>query len=206
MHACPAGTAKASQRDSLLQSVWRKAEPRCTLQSCMKTAMKALFLALLLIANFPPAIASPDVISPGAIYRCGNDYLNDAEIAQARGCDPVGDAGVAVTVAGTRVLSTSTQTPVASVAAASSSHSPSALTKAPSWRADSADQRVRDRDALSILQAELTKAEALLAERQRELADPPRHASRLGDLQSSIARHLSDVAGLKREISRLPVR
>lgn len=186
--------------------------------------MKAVCLAALLVAPhfayLPQAFANP-----GGIYRCGNEYLNDAAQAEARGCRVVEAGGVTVTVTGTRVLSrpaepdpaqastpaqTPTQAPTqaraASAASSSSSASVNVPPKATTWRTDSADQRARDRDALSILQAELGKAEALLAERQRELADPQRHASRLGDLQSSIARHLSDVAGLKREISRLPVR
>lgn len=171
--------------------------------------LKALFLASLLLAHFPLAFADP-----GVVYRCGNEYLNDAAQAQARGCAVLEGNGVAVTVNGTRVLSRAVESQPAPTR-------PPALSPAPSpvqarvaantpakttWRTDSAEQRARDRDAFSILQAELAKAEALLAERQRELANPQRPAARLGDLQSSISRHLSDIAGLKREISRLPVR
>lgn len=186
--------------------------------------MKAVCLAALLVAPhfayLPQALANP-----GGIYRCGNEYLNDAAQAEARGCGLVEGGSVTVTVTGTRVLSRPAEpdpaqgaTPApsppqappqaraASAAPSSSSASIIAPPKATTWRTDSADQRARDRDALSILQAELSKAEALLAERQRELADPQRQASRLPDLQSSISRHLDDIAGLKREISRLPIR
>lgn len=178
--------------------------------------MKAvLFVALLVAPHFtfgPQALASP-----GAIYRCGNEYLDDAAQAQARGCTMVEGGGLSVTVPGTRVhmrvaepahspAQTQTQAgPAAGPASASlSTISSSTAPKTTSWRTDSAEQRARDRDALSILQAELAKAEAKLAERQRDLADPQRPVSGLSELQASISRHLSDIAGLKREISRLP--
>ncbi len=181
----------------------------------MKAVIFPVYFAVLLAAQLIPAWASQ-----GAIYRCGNEYLNDAAAAQARGCSLVEAGAITVTVTGTRVLSqvsepaqaravtaasatSAVSASAAAPASASSSIAPAAP-KSTAWRADSAEQRARDRDALSILQAELSKAEALLAERQRDLADPQRHASRLPELQSSIGRHLSDIAGLKREISRLP--
>lgn len=164
--------------------------------------MKAVLFAVLLAAHMSQALADP-----GAIYRCGNEYLNDATVAQARGCSIVEGGAGSVTVTGTRAqFHNQTQVRVGSAASASDLSALTSTTPRPtSWRTDIAEQRARDRDALSILQAELGKAEALMAERQRELADPKRHASRLGELQSSISRHLSDIAGLKREISRLPV-
>lgn len=149
--------------------------------------MRVVILLAVTAAHLTQALANPN-----AIYRCGHEFMNDAAVARARGCSLV-DGGAAVTVTGTRVqarsLATNTQ--------------PNATPKA-TVRADNADQRARDRDALSILQAELGKAEALLAERQRELVEPNRSASRRVDVQSSIGRHLSDIASLKREISRLP--
>ncbi len=170
-----------------------------TLKAYESCLLKAVFFVALLAAHVTQAAANPN-----AIYRCGNDYLNDAAEAQARGCSMVESSPVTVT--GTRVQSQAlANSPSASPSASAAPNTPASSTpKATTWRTGSADQRARDRDALSILQAELGKAEALLAERRRELADPQRHASRLADVQSSISRHLSDIAGLKREISRLP--
>lgn len=173
--------------------------------------MKAVFFAVLLAVP-PLAGLSLTLANSGAIYRCGNDYLNDAVQAQARGCGLVEGIGASVTVTGTRVQSRATEPE--HTQASTSPQAPaqlrviSAVPLSPSFSSSAADQRARDRDAWSILQAELAKAEALLSERQRELADPHRQTSQtshLGDLQSSIRRHLSDVAGLKREISRLPL-
>lgn len=174
-------------------------EDRGILSGFMKAAFPPFIFMGLLAAHLVPAWAGE-----GAIYRCGNDYLNDAATARARGCSLVEAGSVTVTVTGTRVLSQASEPAQARAVPAASPPAASALAAPKAWRTDSAEQRARDRDALSILQAELSKAEALLADRQRDLADPQRHASRLPELQSSIGRHLSDIAGLKREISRLP--
>jgi hypothetical protein len=86
-----------------------------------------------------------------------------------------------------------------------------------SSRADSSpDQRARDSDSRIILESELRKSEARLAELQKEYnnGEPEkqgiegrnyqRYLDRVNDLKDSIARSQSDIAGLKREISRLP--
>jgi len=80
----------------------------------------------------------------------------------------------------------------------------------------SPDQRARDSDMRAILEAELKKAEAKLAEQQKEYnnGEPEkqgiegrnyqRYLDRVTELKDSIARNQSDIAGIKREISRLP--
>ena len=79
-----------------------------------------------------------------------------------------------------------------------------------------AEQKARDSDSRSILESELRKAEARLAEQQKEFnnGEPEkqgiegrnhqRYLDRVAELKDSIARQISDIAGLKREISRLP--
>ncbi len=83
-------------------------------------------------------------------------------------------------------------------------------------RADNGEQRARDSDARAILEAELKKAELKLAEQQKEFnnGEPEkqgiegrnhqRYLDRVAELKESIARNESDIAGLKREISRMP--
>ena len=78
------------------------------------------------------------------------------------------------------------------------------------------EQRARDSDTRAILEAELRKAEARLAEQQKEYnnGEPEkqgiegrnyqRYLDRVAEMKESIARHESDIAGLKREIARLP--
>ena len=78
------------------------------------------------------------------------------------------------------------------------------------------DQKARDSDSRSILESELKKAETKLADQQKEYnnGEPEkqgiegrnyqRYLDRVAELKDSITRNLSDIAGLKREISRLP--
>lgn len=142
------------------------------------------------------------------IYRCAGvggsapEYINNVKDAQARNCKPVSGGNVTV-VQGAPVPKAA-----ARVAASPASSSP---------RPDSSpDQRARDSDSRIILESELRKSEAKLAELQKEYnnGEPEkqgiegrnyqRYLDRVKDLKDSIARSQSDIAGLKREISRLP--
>ncbi|EJL83209.1 hypothetical protein PMI15_02683 [Polaromonas sp. CF318] len=143
------------------------------------------------------------------VYRCAGvggstpEYINNAKEAQTRSCKLVSGGNVTV-VASTPVPSTSSK-PAVRVATVSGP------------RADgSPEQRARDSDSRAILEAELRKAEAKLAEQQKEYnnGEPEkqgiegrnhqRYLDRVAELKDSIARNQSDIAGLKREISRLP--
>jgi hypothetical protein len=79
---------------------------------------------------------------------------------------------------------------------------------------DAGEQKNRDAEARTILEAELKKAEARQAELLKEYnnGEPeklgPEHRNhqkyldRVADLKASIARNESDIAGLKRELGR----
>lgn len=140
------------------------------------------------------------------IYRCAAasggvpEYINNAKDAQNRNCKLLSGGNVTV-VQGTAV----TKAP-ARVAAA-----------APGVRSDAGpEQRARDSDSRAILESELKKAEAKLAEQLKEYnnGEPEkqgiegrnyqRYLDRVAELKDSIARSQSDIAGIKREISRLP--
>lgn len=141
------------------------------------------------------------------IYRCGNEYTNNATQARERGCKLVEGGNVTV-VEGTR------GTPASGASAA-----PKAATSPPSApKVDPNDQRSRDADARAILESELRKAEARHAELVKEynngapergaldLRNPQRYMERTAELKASIARSESDIAGIKRELARLPSR
>jgi hypothetical protein len=143
------------------------------------------------------------------VFRCAGtggatpEYINNAKEAQTRNCKLVSGGNVTVvqsTIAGAKA-------PVR-VAAVAGSGGP---------RTDgSPEQRARDSDSRAILEAELKKAEAKLAEQQKEFnnGEPEkqgiegrnyqRYLDRVAELKDNIARNQSDIAGLKREISRLP--
>ena len=141
------------------------------------------------------------------VYRCGGsngitpEYINNAKEAQVRGCKAMQGGNVTI------------------MQAAPGSRSPVRVASASpaSARNDGGtDQKARDGDSRNILASELKKAEAKLAEQQKEYnnGEPEkqgiegrnyqRYVERVSDLKDSIARNQSDIEGLKRELSRLP--
>ena len=82
-------------------------------------------------------------------------------------------------------------------------------------KVDAGEQRARDSDARKILDAELKREEAKLADLQKEFnnGNPERqggernaqkYLDRVEEMKAAIARKESDVAALKRELSKLP--
>lgn len=149
-------------------------------------------LLLLLCAN---------ALAQDRIYRCGNAYTNTVTEAQAKNCKLVEGANVTV-VQGTRPARQA-----APVQASPASSSP---------RVNTQEQQTRDSDARLILQAELKKAEARQAELLKEYnnGEPDkiggearnhqRYLDRVAELKASLARNESDIAGIRRELGRLP--
>jgi len=166
-------------------------------QRCEEKAMKyALFIplfAMVLVANSQ---------AQSRIFRCGNEYTNNASEAQARGCKLVEGGNVTI-VEGTRV------NPPAAAAPVRVANAPQA-----GQRIDSSEQRARDNDARAILEAELKKAEARQAELLKEYnnGEPEKmgnearnhqkYLDRVAELKASIARNESDIAGIRRELGR----
>ncbi|ODS60424.1 MAG: hypothetical protein ABS37_18030 [Acidovorax sp. SCN 65-108] len=167
--------------------------------------MKKTLITLILIAATAPAAWAQD-----RIYRCGNEYTNNAQQAKERGCKLVEGGNVTV-VQGTRPAGAAPAAPAAGVGAAPAASPPSAP------RVNTNDQKARDADARAILESELRKAEARHAELVKEynggapernaldLRNPQRYMERTAELKASVARSESDIAGIKREIARLPV-
>lgn len=142
--------------------------------------------------------------SQTAIYRCGNEYTNTLPSAQTRGCKLMEGGHVSV-VPAARTLTTAparVATPVPAAAGA--------------MRVDAAVQQSRDSDARQILEFELKKAEARQAELLKEYnnGEPDKqggearnyqkYLDRVADLKASLARNESDIAGIRRELGRLP--
>ena len=168
----------------------------------MKITLSLFLLPLLLLGGGHGAWAEQ-------IYRCSGvggsapEYINNVKDAQARNCKLVSGGNVTV------VQGTPIPKPAARVATSPAAGTP---------RTDSGpEQRARDSDSRGILESELRKSEARLAEQQKEYSNGEpekqgiegrnyqRYLDRVSDLKDAIARSQSDIAGLKREISRLPV-
>lgn len=138
------------------------------------------------------------------IYRCGNEYTNNPAQAKQNGCKLVEGGHLTVISADPAV-----RKPAPAVTAP-----PRPATGAPRVSAD--QQRSRDADARSILQAELSKAQEKLAALKAEyndgnpqrsaleLRNPQGYLERVDALKANIARQEGDIAGIQREITRLP--
>lgn len=172
--------------------------------------MKKTLITLLLIAATAPAAWSQD-----RIYRCGNEYTNNAQQARERGCKLVEGGNVTV-VQGTRPAGAAPAAPAAGSATGASAGAAPAASPPSAPRVTTNDQKARDADARAILESELRKAEARHAELVKEynggapernaldLRNPQRYIDRTAELKASLARSESDIAGIKREIARLP--
>jgi len=83
-------------------------------------------------------------------------------------------------------------------------------------RVDAGEQKSRDSDARQILESELKKAEARHAEllkeynngepekRGDEAKNYQKYLDRVAELKASLARNESDIAGIRRELGRVP--
>ena len=153
-----------------------------------------LFALTVIAAMLQPAWAQD------RIYRCGNEYTNNAAQAKERGCK---------LVEGTRPAAA----PSGGAAASSASKAAASPPNAP--RVAATEQRARDADARAILQDELRKAESRLADLRKEyndgapqrsaleLRNPQGYIERTAELKAAVTRAEADVAGIKRELGRL---
>jgi hypothetical protein len=145
------------------------------------------------------------------VYRCPGPpvlYTDaiSANEAKTRGCHTIEGAPVTVIQGGR--LSGTPRSSSPSISSRGSSGGGGINTKV-----DPAEQRNRDNDAKRILQAELEKAEEQLAalrkdfkngepERRGDERNYAKYQDRVAEMKAAIARKESDIASLKRELSR----
>ena len=146
------------------------------------------------------AVSATSVLAQDRIYRCGNEYTNTVTEAQAKNCKLVSGGNVTV-VPGTR--------PPTRPATA---NSPAQAQP----RSDNAEQRAKDSDARMILESELKRAEARQVELIKEYnggvpeklgpetRNNQKYLDRIAELKANMARNDSDIAGIRRELGRLP--
>jgi hypothetical protein len=149
-----------------------------------------------------------------AVYRCGNEYTNNAAVAKQRGCTPLQGGNITV-IEGTRPNPAASSSGAAPRSTSSTSSTSSSSSPSSAPRIDSAAQRARDSDARQILESELSQAEKRLAEAQKAYANGEpekqgiegrnhqRYLDRVAELKAAVGRAESDVAGIRRELQRL---
>lgn len=133
------------------------------------------------------------------IYRCGNEYTNNATVAKDKGCKLMEGGNITII-----------QGPSPQAAPRTAASAPRS---AP--RSDSPEQRSRDSDARQILEMELRKAEERLAQAQKAYANGQpekegiesrnhqRYLDRVAELKAAVSRAEADVNGLRRELARM---
>ncbi len=159
---------------------------------------------VLAVALGTPLMAASQAAT--TVYRCpGNVYTSSADIsakeAEAKGCKTIEGAPITVIQGQQPRPRPGTQVPEAPRSADS--------------KVDPSQQRARDGDARRILEAELKKEEERLAQMQKDYnnGEPERrgdernfqkYQDRVAEMKAAIARKESDIAAIKREISKLP--
>jgi hypothetical protein len=151
------------------------------------------------------ALAGPAAAQNTVVYRCPGppvlytDAISAAE-AKQRNCRTIESAPVTV-IQGPPPRTVKLPAPVAA--------------SGPREKVDAGEQRQRDGESRRILEAELKREEARLAELQAEYktGEPDRLGSernyqryldRVAEMKDSIARKEGDIAAIKRELAKLP--
>jgi hypothetical protein len=160
--------------------------------------MKFGFSLLFLIA-----VSATSALAQDRIYRCGNEYTNTVTEAQAKSCKLVSGGNVTV-------VQSARPNPAAGPKVASSSSGQTGQ------RADSGEQRAKDSDTRLILESELKKAEIRQAELLKEYnnGEPEKlgpetrnnqkYLDRIAEIKANMGRNESDIAGIRRELGRVP--
>jgi hypothetical protein len=156
-----------------------------------------------LLISLTAGVFAANSFAQERIYRCGNEYTNTVPSGQTHGCKLVSGGNVTV-VQGTRASISSAVARPAGLTAASSG----------GQRVDAGEQKSRDSDARQILESELKRAEARQAELLKEYnnGEPEKiggearnhqkYLDRVAELKASLARNVSDIAGIRRELGR----
>lgn len=163
---------------------------------------KSFWLAVLACLHAVASVAQ--TAASVVVYRCpGNPVLYtdaiSAKEAKDKNCKVLDGAPITVI-----------QGPKPRVAA-------SAVAGPTATRVDPADQRARDSDSRLILDAELKREEDRLAvmktefsngqpERRGDEKNYQKYLDRVADMKSAIARKESDIAAIKRELTKLSAR
>ena len=169
----------------------------------MESGMSKSFW-LTMLACFYTVGGLAQTAASAVVYRCpGNPVLYtdaiSAKEARDKGCKVLDGAPITVI-----------QGPKPRIAA-------SAVAGPTGTRVDPADQRVRDSDSRLILDAELKREEERLAvmktefsngqpERRGDEKNYQKYLDRVADMKSAIARKESDIAAIKRELTKLSSR
>ncbi len=170
--------------------------------SAQKLSPRSFMAAALAVGAGMMPVA--EVHAQDKIFRCGNEYINNATEAKSRGCKLMEGGNITI------IQGTAPQR-AASPGAPKSSSAP----RSNGSRIDTAEQRSRDSDARLILEAELAKAEERLAQAKKAYANGEpekegiesrnyqRYLDRVAELKAAVTRAEGDASSIRRELDRL---
>jgi hypothetical protein len=145
-------------------------------------------------------------VASEAVYRCGNDYTNDAQRAKLEKCRLL-DSGAVVTVPSHKRTMDVQKQATSGIHSKPSQQAGQTVGRPSSTPAVSELQQKRDSDAKLIIESELKKTEVQLADLRRQFDQIPASVSgseleKKAGLKQQIARHEADIVSLKRELKR----
>jgi hypothetical protein len=165
------------------------------------------FLTIISLVIF--ALSSHLAFAQSTIYRCGNEYTNDATDAKARGCKVLIGGNVTVIQTAKKSNNSNSNSNNSTVISPKSNNNSSNTP-----RVDDSDQRARDSDAKLILESELRKTEQKLDQLKKEynngepekmtseVKNNQKYLDRIVDMRAQMLRTENDIAGIKRELNR----
>jgi hypothetical protein len=144
------------------------------------------------------------------VYRCpGNVYTSEISEREAkeRNCRTIEGAPITI-------VNTAKPAPQARAKDGGEGRAAASAPRGTESRVDPAAQRQRDSDARKILEAELAREEARLAEMKREFnnGEPERrgdernyakYQERVAEMKAAITRKEADIAAIRRELAKL---
>lgn len=175
--------------------------------------MKIFCVSLVFLFSW---VGAGQALAQDRIYRCGNEYTNTVSEAQAKNCKLLSGGNVTV-VQAVKVPKPANNTANSANISNSANNSGNNSTSGnASNKGDGADQRAKEADARLILEAELKKAESRQAELLKtfnngepekmgpEFRNHQKYLDRVAEMKAEIARNDGDIAGIRRELGRLP--
>ena len=160
------------------------------------------------------SIWTGNALAQDRIYRCGNEYINNAAQAKQRGCQVVEGGNVTI-IQSSPPPAARPSRPAASSNATAPRQASSATASSSGNQVPSTTQAARDGDARLILETELQRNHELLAKLEDEynagnpvrtaleLRNPQGYLERTANLKAEIERTKADIDGIQRELSRL---
>lgn len=141
------------------------------------------------------------VFGQEAVYRCGNEYTNDAARAKTEKCKLLESGAVVTVPSHKRTIDVQKHT------RQNFGKQSTAMLTTPAATEQKLAQQKRDSDAKLIIELELKKTESQLADLRKQFDQIPATASgaeleKKASLKQQMARHEADIVSLKRELKR----